>query len=545
MTYRRGSGALACALAIIAAGPAQAAVTPVGADAAGATSFGEAVFRNAGILGAPSFHTSPGAGSAGTATTFGTVMPTRGETFGILSTGFAQFADDPNTEPDTTHAFSNALVRGTSSYDATTIALPFTAPAGANCLTMDFQFLSEEFPEYVGSRFNDAFIAELDETTWTTTGTSDIEAPGNFAFDADGEVVSVNAVGLGGFSVANAQGTTYDGATPLLRASKQLTPGEHTLFLSVFDQGDAILDSAAFVDAVRVGFVPNPAVNCKAGAQVANFALDLDPATKTLGIGNEHSVTATLTDEDGNPVAGAPIDFTVSGANPRTGSATTDADGKATYSYTGTKAGDDVIAATYDADGADPAEALADAAATWEDRIELDAEPETGERQVGESHTVTALVTDGSAPRPGSDVVFTVTGANPQTTTVTTGPDGTAALSYVGANRGVDTIVATFDLDGDGTPEASDEVTVEFVNTAPDCSTAAPSVAVLKQNDHKFNAVRISGITDADGRGDHEDHEGRAGRGPQRGRRRQHRPGRASHRSRRHGRGPRGAQRRR
>ncbi|WP_442940262.1 hypothetical protein [Nocardioides sp. B-3] len=35
-----------------------------------------------------------------------------------------------------------------------------------NCMVgMDFRFLSEEFPEYVGSSFNDAFIAEMDAST--------------------------------------------------------------------------------------------------------------------------------------------------------------------------------------------------------------------------------------------------------------------------------------------------------------------------------------------------------------------------------------------
>ncbi|WP_394263381.1 choice-of-anchor L domain-containing protein, partial [Trueperella sp.] len=45
-------------------------------------------------------------------------------------------------------------------------------PDGANCLSFDFKFLSEEYPVYVGSSYNDAFIAELNESTWTTAQTT-------------------------------------------------------------------------------------------------------------------------------------------------------------------------------------------------------------------------------------------------------------------------------------------------------------------------------------------------------------------------------------
>ena len=52
--------------------------------------------------------------------------------------------------------------------DVSILKTDFTAPAGANCLTFDFKFLSEEYPVFVGSSVNDAFIAELDTSNWTT-----------------------------------------------------------------------------------------------------------------------------------------------------------------------------------------------------------------------------------------------------------------------------------------------------------------------------------------------------------------------------------------
>lgn len=381
MTSRTRAAALAATLTFALAGSAQAAtITPVTADSAGATTFGQAVFKDPSLLGAtPGFDLSPGAGSAATSDALG-LFPTNGTTFGILSTGHADSADDPNAnDPDkpADEDFDDLSYdygvddpanyvpkRGESDYDVTVLRLPFTARETANCLTLDFQFLSEEYADFVGGKYNDAFIAELDKSTWTTAFGGAITAPDNFAFDQNGNEVSVNAVGVGGFSRANAAQTTYDGATPLLRASKQVTAGAHTLYLSIFDSGDNVADSAAFVDNVRVGFVPNPEQNCKPGAKVANYTLDLSPASATRPVGTQHSVTATLTDDDGNPVANAPVTFTRTGANPGSGTVNTGGDGKATYTYTGTNPGDDAIGATYVVEGT--TQATDSATVTWE-----------------------------------------------------------------------------------------------------------------------------------------------------------------------------------
>jgi hypothetical protein len=130
----------------------------------------------------------------------------------------------------------------------------FRVPKGANCLSLRFRFLSEEFPEFVNDIYNDAFIAELDESNWDASGSDDptITAPNNFAVDSAGRPIRVNAVGDTSMSAAQARGTTYDGATRLLRASTRVTPGSHTLYLSIFDQGDRQYDSAVFVDRVVV-----------------------------------------------------------------------------------------------------------------------------------------------------------------------------------------------------------------------------------------------------------------------------------------------------
>ena len=87
-------------------------------------------------------------------------------------------------------------------------------PDGMNCLSMDYRFLSEEFPEFVGTSYNDAFIAEIDNSTWTTSGTT-VSAPNDFATHTGSEGVTVNGVGPVAVSAAEASDTTYDAATGL------------------------------------------------------------------------------------------------------------------------------------------------------------------------------------------------------------------------------------------------------------------------------------------------------------------------------------------
>jgi RHS repeat-associated protein len=62
--------------------------------------------------------------------------------------------------------------------------------------------------------------------------------------------------------------------------------------------------------------------------------------------GTAQTMTATLTTPAGAPIAGATVQFTVTGGNPTTGTATTDAAGMATFTYTGANAGTDNVQCT-------------------------------------------------------------------------------------------------------------------------------------------------------------------------------------------------------
>ena len=270
---------------------ALAAILPVTNDAAGASSLTGAITASpvvATFLTVPGGPGTPHAVADAPLSSF----PTNGGTFAILTTGNSAFADDANSDGFTGEALGGGNFRGDTDFDVSVLQIDLNVPAAANCLTFDFQFYSEEFPEFVGTDFNDAFIAELDASTWTTAG-SVITAPNNFAFDTLGDVISINSTGVGGMNLPNAAGTTYDGATVLLSASTEITtPGAHTLYLSIFDQADQIYDSAVFVDNLVVGFVPDPAQNCAPGAT---------PIGAFCGDGNLDAGEAC---DDGNAVDG-------------------------------------------------------------------------------------------------------------------------------------------------------------------------------------------------------------------------------------------------
>ena len=279
----------------------------------------------AGAFSAASFPEIPPSGNpAAVATTPLGGFPLIGDSYAILSSGNTALA-----QADAQTSFAGAgnggeptTARGNAE-DVIVLRIDLNVPAEANCLTVGFRFLTEEYPEYVGQTVNDGFIAQLDRSDWTGTG-SGITAPGNFAFDDRGAVVSVNTMPRNADGTplpavtAEAAGTIYDGATPRLSAAQATTPGPHTLYLSMFDQGDQAYDSAVFLD--RVSFLATEAGGCVAGAQSDDVppAVTLgvsqstpDDATPTLSgaagaaPGDGSAVTARI--YAGGAVAGAPV----------------------------------------------------------------------------------------------------------------------------------------------------------------------------------------------------------------------------------------------
>jgi hypothetical protein len=181
-----------------------------------------------------------------------------------------------------------AVSRGNSDYDVTILKIDLTAAANQTCLHVDFRFLSEEFPEFVGSSYNDAFVAELDTSNWTTSG-STIDEPNNFARDPSGDPITINSTGVTHMTEAEAAGTVYDGATQPLVAQTPITAGLHSVYFSIFDAGDQVYDSAVFLDNLFLGSESGD--QCLEGAK-PNLALSLTVDNVTTPVTTPTGVTS-------------------------------------------------------------------------------------------------------------------------------------------------------------------------------------------------------------------------------------------------------------
>jgi uncharacterized repeat protein (TIGR01451 family) len=165
----------------------------------------------------------------------GFLSSTDGETFAIMSTGIAA-----NTPGSPEHFESTDFGSGGTADDTVYLTLRFLVPDGATTLSFDFRFMSEEYPEYVGTMFNDFFYAYLMDST----GTHQV------AFDDNGNIINVN----NNFFNPNIYpiGTVFDGTTKRLTTTVNVNAGETiTLQFVVGDAGDGIYDTAVFLDNVR------------------------------------------------------------------------------------------------------------------------------------------------------------------------------------------------------------------------------------------------------------------------------------------------------
>ena len=103
--------------------------------------------------------------------------------------------------------------------------------------------------------------------------------------------------------------------------------------------------------------------------------ITLEPATDSNVVGTDHTVTATVVDEFGNPLAGEAVHFVVTGGgapDPAGGDDTTDASGEATFTFTNETAGANTVTACVDADAGsdcDGGELSDTATKTWDRRV--------------------------------------------------------------------------------------------------------------------------------------------------------------------------------
>jgi hypothetical protein len=223
----------------------------------------------------------------------GNYMPDDGTSFAALTNGSVTLADPPN---DSTAVYTSNGNSYGGANDVSILKVDVNVPNGANCLGLDAVFYSEEYPEFVGIQWNDAFIAELDGTSWQYSEEArDVTAPDNFAFDENGKLLEVNTVDF-----ESSTGLQYDGGSKLLTAATPVSPGPHSIYLSIYDAGDENVDSAVFLDNLRTSTTNN----CVAGAADADTDGDGLPQSW-----EEHGID---TDENGS----VDVDLPAMGADP-------------------------------------------------------------------------------------------------------------------------------------------------------------------------------------------------------------------------------------
>lgn len=166
----------------------------------------------------------------------GVVKPTAGADFVVLSTGTIGSMTQPGKD----------LTPSGEDGDSVVLSLQLLPPPGAQTLLFDFFFLSAEYPEFVGSSYNDIFSAEVSGSAWS----------GEAAKDAQGNPVSVNNVFFDVTRPLQLMGTGFGfgvgGGTGWLTATIPVASQQPvTLKLNIYDVSDGIFDSMVLLDNVR------------------------------------------------------------------------------------------------------------------------------------------------------------------------------------------------------------------------------------------------------------------------------------------------------
>jgi gliding motility-associated-like protein len=144
---------------------------------------------------------------------------------------------------------------GNTTYNATVLSFDFVP--FAEIVEFRYVFASEEYPEYVGSQFNDVFGFFI-SGPGVGNNVNIARIPGN---NQPVTINNVNAVSNSAYFVDNGTGTTgpqngssyyvqYDGFTTVLTARANVICGQtYRIVIAVADVGDGIFDSGIFLEA--------------------------------------------------------------------------------------------------------------------------------------------------------------------------------------------------------------------------------------------------------------------------------------------------------
>jgi len=191
----------------------------------------------------------------------GTMLPTHNSTFALLSTGIA------GDVPVTTDALDPGDERGTwfknkygNPRDEATLTMTLEVPGFMHYLYYDIQFFTAEYPEYVGSQYNDIATVTVNSpskgiTTYSVDvnggdfvlNSHDIPGTGFNIFAQSGDPELVDWVD----TTPRTPGADA-GATALIGREHPVSPYEQIeVTFNIKDIGDSQFDSAIFIDNLR------------------------------------------------------------------------------------------------------------------------------------------------------------------------------------------------------------------------------------------------------------------------------------------------------
>ena len=169
---------------------------------------------------------------------FGPYVPQGGCSMIALSSGVIGSVVEPGTDHG---AFG-------PTDDTTTLTLTLVVPMWSSSFSFSFNFMSAEYPEWVGSEYNDFFYANL------TSGAFN----GNVSFDSSGVPIQINNAFFSVTDSASLAGTHFDGGvgggTGWLETTSPVVAGEIiTLEFTIGDISDGNWDSTVLIDNFRWG----------------------------------------------------------------------------------------------------------------------------------------------------------------------------------------------------------------------------------------------------------------------------------------------------
>ncbi len=194
----------------------------------------------------------------------GIMNPTHGETFALISTGTAGAypvtTDQENPGDERGTWFKNKLG---NPRDSATLQMTLQVPLYMHYLAYDIQFFSSEYPEFIGTKYNDYLLITVDSPSkgiseyqfnvnngYFVLDSHDLNGTGFDIFAQSGIPAKVDLVD----TTPRTPGADA-GASDLIPIGGQthpVSPGEEIdITIHIQDVGDSMFDSTAFIDNLR------------------------------------------------------------------------------------------------------------------------------------------------------------------------------------------------------------------------------------------------------------------------------------------------------